>query len=230
MKGWIIGLIFSSSSVFALYNGCPAAPKLPEEGRMTSLESWMTIKMGYLGMDVFNRYLQHTSKFHWWANGGTLSFDLFNRISLYGFAGGMRMSVTKNHHHYLTNLGICGLAGISAILLEKNRFLVGLDAAYFQGNPTVESSHNSNRRILYREAHIGCSCTYSFTYFYPYVGLKLSYAHAHMNGSHRFSANSECPVGIFAGLTFTAPTTIAVTFEGEFLDELAIAGTITARF
>lgn len=230
LRKWALCVLLWGSPLCALYNGNPGAPQIPEEGSLTTVESWMTIKLGYLGSDVFNRYMQHASKFHLWSNNGLLSLEFWNRMAVYGFVGGMRMSIDKGATHFLTQLGLCAGGGVNGIVLEKGRLIFGLDGKYFQGDPRIETTSKSKRSILYREGQVGFSCAYSLRYFYPYAGIKLSHASAKFSSPNGFTLRSKTPVGLFVGFAVTAPTTFAVTFEGEFVDELSLSGSITGRF
>lgn len=223
-------ILVSSSPLCALYNGSPAAPMIPEEGALTTVESWMTMKVGYLGSDVFNRKLHSLDKFHYWINGGTVSFDVFNFFSIYGYMGGIRLTADKGHTHYLTQLGMCGAVGANVIVFKKDRFIVGLDGKYFQAKPEVQSGPNKYGTILYREGQVGLSAAYNLKYFYPYVGVKVSHASARFSNPHSFTASSRVPVGMALGFAVTFPTTVAFTFEADLIDETAVASTITARF
>lgn len=210
----------------AFYCGNPEID-LPYEGPMTSKESWMTLKTGYLGTDVFNRKLAGAKTFHFWANGGVMSFDFLEKLSISGYLAAVRMKAKHKNDRYLTETALGGGLGIQAVLLRKRHFTFGVNAKYFQTAADVDSSIGGS--ILYREGQLGLAVSYDFKELFPYAGIKYSKAAASFSKPKSYTLKSQNPVGVFIGLTLCAPTTISLTAEADFIDEQGISLSLSIR-
>lgn len=207
-------LFFLSSSLQAFYTGHPNGVTLPCEGPLSSIESWMAIRLGYLGQNSFDLKLHKTDSSRLWSNGAMVNLDLYNAFSLYGSLDAVRMKIQDQ----ITHTGFGGSIGANAILWRQRHFAIGVNGNYFQASP---------KSVRYHEWQAGASASYTHESFSPYIGVKYRHAEA-KKADTIFS--SKIPVGLILGATIAAQKTFAATLEASLINETTLSFNALIRF
>ena len=93
---WVFLILFLPG--YALYNGNPALPKIPEEGFFISKEAVLSLRAGYEGDLVFDRNMApHIHKFKIFENFGVVAACFEERVDLYAGAGSYYAEIRQSH-------------------------------------------------------------------------------------------------------------------------------------
>ena len=242
------------SPIYALYNGNPSDPELPEEGHLISKESWLAFKIGYEGDFVFNRKLEYThsshahkknvSNFEINSQLGTLAFTFNDRVDVYGVLGASQFTSSshpKDHKHlkYKTHEHLSFGGGLKAIAFYWGNTELGIDAKYFDCRAPLESaevngssvSHHST--LHYQEWQVGVAVSHRIRFFVPYLGL--AYANVLTRGKSvdhlvHLNMQSSSNVGAFVGCGLSPFKTFAMNVEVRMFDENALFVSGVLRF
>lgn len=193
----LLTLLFTPLSAFALYNGNPSLPMMPEEGMFISKEAWFGFKLGYQFDYVYDRklkmngqHLEHGSrevqKYDSLANLGVVTFNFNERAELFGTFGAMSSHLThhplpgtKISYHTHTNFTF-GVGG-RAILAYWKEIQLSLGASYLQSYPSLSSlevndrsysTHRSN--VDFSAWQVGLGTSYRVKWFIPYIGVDFN--------------------------------------------------------
>lgn len=218
---------FCSTATYALYNGNPCLPEIPEEGFFLAKEAWMGVRLGYEGDYVFKRRMNHSvSRFKSLQNFATLTLTFNERIEFYGSAGASWCKL-RRHISYDTETGLAGKVGTRLIIFHNESTQLTLHGAFLQASMPLK--HTGDFR--YREAEIGLGLSHQVGWFIPYVGVESSRAWAKVRHSNRdFSAQSRDPVGLFFGAGFTPGYKGIFNLEARFFDEKAVSLSFDLKF
>ena len=198
---------------FALYNGNPSLPAMPEEGAFIASEDWLGIKLGYLLDDVYNRKLhmegqdlkhcRKTGQYDSLRNLGVLTFNFMDRVEVFGTLGSLSMKISHRPFagktvSYHSNAHFAWGVGGRAILAWWGDLQLALNASWQDSSPGL-SSFKVNQRsqsvryatASYREWQVGMGTSYCLEWFIPYVGIDYSDFRTRIN--HLGSISSLIP-------------------------------------
>ncbi len=184
-------------NAFALYNGNPSFPMMPEQGQFFSRENWFGVKIGYQFDDVYDRRLRmahrhedgqqrEVQEYDSISNQGILTFNFNDRAEIFGTVGAMSFELshrpfedTKVSYHTQTHI-TWGVGG-RAILAYWGNLQIGINAAYLYSNLPLSSvkvngkSYEKNHaQAEFREWQVGAGVSYWFGWFVPYAGVGYS--------------------------------------------------------
>lgn len=228
-----LSLLFYSSSVFALYNGSPTLPEMPEQGFFSAPDHALSFKVGYEGDFTFGRHLQISSvsdpQIYSQFNSASLTLGFINRIEVYALLGASftEFSFTSSGQsiHLNTKENFAGEAGIRANTPIWGDFKFGVDAKYFYAWPTL--SHGSGS-VFQKEWQVGAAVSQTFAYFTPYIGVKFGKFNMEFVDLSSYSKNislqNACPVGLFIGMGIAGRKGVYFDLEARFVDEYAFTG------
>ncbi len=185
-----------SSEAFALYNGNPSFPMMPEQSLFFSREEWFGVKAGYQCDRVYDRRLRvvhrhsadqrkRVQQYDSLSNQGVLTFNFNDRVELFGSAGVMSFDLTQRVFEeikvtYDSETHLAWGIGGRAILAYWGDLQIGLNAAYLQSNPPLSSvkmngtSSKNHATGKFREWQVGAGVSYWFHWFIPYLGVDFS--------------------------------------------------------
>lgn len=199
MKLWIFLLL--TPALFALYNGNPSLPNMPEEGIWSSNDAWWGIKLGYEWDRTFDKKVKVDGRessirerfdtYKSLKNQGTLTFNASDRFELYGKLGVMKIDLAQRPTdtvlmEYQTNSQFMWGVGGRIILVYWDEMVMGFNALYSGSFMRIDrifqnggSRRTSGARFKYAEWQLGVSFSREIGLFIPYVGL--AYASMHSN-------------------------------------------------
>lgn len=182
-------------SAYALYNGNPSFPMMPEEGIWISKDSWLGIKAGYAFDDIYDRKLKmetHRSfrkkvqKYTSLSHCGVGTFTFNQRVELFSTVGTMSCQLThtplsETRVTYHTQTHVTWGVGGRALLAYWGDLQLSINAVYMQANLPLSSlkvnkmsfSHKRTE-IDFREWQIGMGISYYFGLLIPYIGVDYS--------------------------------------------------------
>jgi hypothetical protein len=189
-------LLLLSGKGFALYNGNPSFPMMPEEGLIFKSKGWLTLKAGYEWDDLFDRKLkvrshkEHLKRrvgdYSALGNFGVLTLGFNDRVEAYGVLGAEKAEIhyhpyTDTHLKFKTDYHFAWTVGGRAILAYWGNTQFAIDAKYFQFDPSLhsiklngKSLSTSGAHYHYDEWQIGLGVSQRINAFFPYLGLKYS--------------------------------------------------------
>ncbi len=201
MKLLLILFSFLTMPLFALYNGNPSQPDMPELGVWISNNDWWGIKLGYEWDDTFEKKIkvEHRDssvreRFDTYAtrkNEGALTFNVSDRFEVYGKLGVMKLDLSQRPVNtvkidYHTDNELLWSFGGRVILVYWEEMVMGVNALYsgsfLRINEILENGtprRTSGARFKYSEWQVGVSFSREIGIFNPYIGL----AYASMNSS-----------------------------------------------
>lgn len=184
-------------SAFALYNGNPSLPMMPETGAFIPKECWFGMKAGYEMDFVYDRklhmdghHLGHCSRrvhqFESLSNFGVVTFNFNDRVEIFGNLGSMSCEIshrpfsnTKISYHSSSHFA-WGVGG-RAILAYWGDLQLSVNAAYVATDSSlsslkVNSKSFSTRHAEFdlREWQVGIGVSWRLRWFVPYLGADFS--------------------------------------------------------
>jgi len=241
---FLLVFLFFQVAGFALYNGNPALPKIPEEGFFISKEAALSLRAGYEGDLVFNRNMSpHVHKFKIFENWGTATCNFQERVDLYAGVGSYYAEIRRTRHHdsleFQTRDGLTWKVGSRAILWDYGETFLTLHVAYqnatakfreidLNGSPL----ERKRGRLFYHEIEGSLSVAHRIDIFLPYAGIEGSYARAKLDHLpiEEISMHSRSPIGIFLGSGFSPGSKVILNIEVRLIDDEAIALSGEIRF
>jgi hypothetical protein len=247
-------LIFLSflitSSAFALYNGSPTLPEMPENSLSLPQDSGFSMKMNYEGDLLLGRKITASSlsdpNIHSFFNGAALTFGFIDRVELYTLLGGFNSTVSGYQDSSYCKVKIKesfgGALGVRAIGIFWGDIKVGFDAKYFYGWPNLDSLEKGSEKVsatasgIQREWQVGVAIARKFAIFTPYVGANYSRFVLDLNkiSSDLFPNNinikNTSPFGFLIGLGICGEKGVFFDFEARFFDEYALSAALGLRF
>lgn len=198
-----------SSSIFSLPVTNIADPALLKKGVVLAGHcDCFSVKLGYLGNFVQDRNVRdqygYINSFSYNSNSGLLTFNGWDLVDLYGYAGTYSYTYQNNQKDFLNTARyfvsaqseeqlIWGL-GVKSILWKHNfgncgSTYVGLDAKYQIMKPTafqsVQIDHvdaqTNNTSYHSKESQVAFGIAHKLGFVVPYAALKWSYFKAKSN-------------------------------------------------
>jgi hypothetical protein len=189
--------LFLPVSLWAMDNGNPSFPMMPEEGMFISKEKWFSFKTGYEFDRVFDRKLhmvgqglkhsrEKVQKYDSLSNLGVLTLTFNERVELFTKLGAMSCKLSQTPYSdtrvsYHTNTDFVWGVGGRAILAYWGELQLGIDAAYMQSDLSLsrievngKSYPKRKAEMDYREWQIGLGVSYRLHWFIPYFGVDYS--------------------------------------------------------
>ncbi|MCB1072889.1 MAG: hypothetical protein H7A41_02635 [Chlamydiales bacterium] len=196
MKAWTFLLIFLFSPLFALYNGNPSQPDMPEVGIWISNDDWWGIKLGYEWDNTFEKRIKVKERvssvrerfdcYSTKKNEGVLTFNVSDRFEFYGKLGMMKLDLSQRPINtikidYRSDNQFLWGAGGRIILVYWEEMVLGVNALYSGSfmhiNKIMENGaprKTSGARFKYCEWQIGMSVSREIGIFNPYIGVAYS--------------------------------------------------------
>lgn len=196
----ILSILLFFSPVFALYNGNPSFPEMPEFGLFLPQGEWLTLKMGYEGDLVFERPLrlvhpraqltEHVERITSSYNAGVLTAGVSDRIEVYATLGSFNAQIVQTLmqgaklRYEVKEQFSWGIGG-RAIATYWEDIQLGIEGRYMQTSPSIHAIHLHGMQLRpqgaamhYAEWQMGLSASYRVRFFIPYVGAKYSHVRA----------------------------------------------------
>jgi len=183
-------------SVYALYNGNPSLPMMPEEGAFISKEKWLGLKAGYLLDDVYDRKLKREGhpeggrgkvrEFTSFANLGVVTLNFNERVEAFTTLGSLSCKLLQAPHadpsvDYHTQTHFAWGGGGRAIIAYWGDVQLALNAAYLRSDLPLSSLKaggasysKKGAKMDYREWQVGIGVSYRGYWLIPYVGIDYS--------------------------------------------------------
>jgi len=245
-----LGLFLQFPKAFALYNGAPNLPELPEENFFLPKDSAFSLKANYEGDLVLGRKITATNLSHpiirSLFNGGEIAFGIIDRLEIYSVFGAFEGTVFGSKHDVNCKLkmgsGFGGDIGVRAIGIFWRDIKVGFDAKYFYGWPNLESvslgseTAKASAETSQREWQVGVAISQKFAFFTPYVGVNysgfnLEFINIESSLVHgKVKIKNTSPFGFVVGMALADRKIAFLDFEGRFFNEYAFSWTAGFRF
>lgn len=193
---WFL-FLFLPLSAFALYNGNPALPAMPESGLFISEDFWFGVKTGYEVDYVFYRQLHLKGKglhglrkrgkdFTSLSNFGVLTFNFNDRVEIFTTLGTMSAHFSQRPLEdktvsYHTDSNFAWGVGGRALLAYWGELQATVNAAYVQSDLNLSSLKVNGHSYSTRDAEanfiewqVGAGISYRVDWFIPYFGVDFS--------------------------------------------------------
>ena len=257
MKKWLF-LFGLSNSLFAMYMGNPALPEVVEEGFFFCKDNWFAVKAGYQRDWVFDRNMKAVSRvsgrmddFDLTSDQGVLTFNIIDRIEVYGSAGAARISAShrpmrrvrneyETHDQFMWGIGARGL------FANWGKASFGIDLAYERTHPTIKwittngvpISSRTGSKVTYYEWQVGLGAAYQVDLFFPYIAVKYSNASARFKhlpvgffqNSRHFKTKNRRKFGMALGTTLSTGSRFSASVEARVIDEQSITLAANVKF
>lgn len=179
----ILVLLFPSKGISTLI-GNPGQPSIQSTGIIRDTSSWWDFRLAYYSDYVYSQHFNDEfaiggcigtpSHLKLWTQAGMLTFNIKNRIDLYGIVGGMRLQIDEE---VITKQQLAWGVGGKVIFLHEGRFRAGCDIKYFQSDQTPSFfecenlAYNvvSDFHFNYSEIQAALGLSYRTKYFSPYA-------------------------------------------------------------
>ncbi len=236
-------------SGFALYNGNPSLPMMPERGVWISKDAWAGLKIGGLVDWVYDCPLEgHGRDYHSLGEWGVLTLNFSDRVELYTTLGTLSCSWHQSHEgssiFYKTNSEFAWGVGGRAILAYWGELQLSLNAAYEQASPSLsqlrvdgQSYSISGGSVHFNPWQIGAGISYRWGWLVPYIGvdyLNLTLEAEELRSlaflipKERSFFSAPQPWGVFFGFGVGPPVGVNLNLEARILSEYA--GSVSADF
>lgn len=245
-------LLFSlaTASLFAMYQGSPTLPEMPEDNLFLSKDSAFSLKATYQADVVLGRNISISSlsesNIHAFLNGAEIAFGISDRFEIYSLLGAFHETITgsKDSDYCKLKIGqsFGGEIGARVIALFWGETKIGFDAKYFYGYPHLKkvqvgnTTATASAKSWQREWQLGVAISQKIAYFTPYVGANFSRFAADFTdvSSAIFSQNTyiqnTSPWGFVVGLGVSGIQGPFLDVEARFFDEYAFSGAVGIRF
>lgn len=164
--------------------GNPAQPSLQKTGIIREIPSWWSFRISYFGDYVYKQNFHDqfqidgcsntTSHLKLWTQAGMLTFNIRDRLDLYGIVGGQRLQIDDEIR---TKQQLAWGFGGKIIFFHEGRFRAGCDIKYFQSDQTpgffqcenLAYNVTDNFQFNYNEFQAALGVSYRTKYFSPYA-------------------------------------------------------------
>ncbi len=258
---WVCSFFLVGTMLCASPVGNPASPQLIQDGFFIPCDSWFSLRMGYEGDFVGDERLKQTSggsgrvdNYTQNTNSGTLTFNIVDRLDIYGVFGSSRMEADwrfssggsisraqlQSKYRFLWGVGARG------ILYEWGCAILGIGGRYSGSQPkpswmTINGTpiSVSGGQVHWSEWQIDLDLAYKIELFTPYVGIKYANVATKLKGFSSSIANngtgslhmcSRTPVGVVVGCSLSTGKYFMFNVEGRLIDEEAITVSGDIRF
>ncbi len=169
---------------FSTFIGNPAQPSLQNKGIIQDTPAWWSFRISYFGDYVYSQRFRDefeingcrgsSSHLKLWTQAGMLTFNLKDRLDLYGIIGGQRLQIDQE---ILTQQQFAWGVGGKIVFFHQGNFRAGCDIKYFQSNqtPSFFQCENFAYNIVndfsynYDEFQAALGFSYRTKYFSPYA-------------------------------------------------------------
>ncbi len=234
---------------------------MPENGVFIPDNFWMGIKTGYEGDIVFSRsmiahtsqgYVEHQiSGFNSYFNGGTLTIDFANRLSVYGALGSYRLKLTQNlvsenSVHYSSDAHLAAILGAKVIAACWGETQLGFDVKGFLSYPNLQSILLNGESVAVNSAkcsdrqwQIGAALSQRVSWFVPYIGLTYTHARLKIAGLSSLESlipqeevrfNNKYSFGFVFGFGLGPNRGFDINLETRLIEETAVGLNADFRF
>jgi hypothetical protein len=180
----LVGLLFFSSNLSAMYFGNPAQPGLLTKGIAVQYDL-CSFRFGYLDDWIYEQKFQNEFILADAATGhstielstyaGLLTLNFVNRVDIYGIIGSSRMQVNEE---IFTKRELGWGIGVKWLIFQEKNFFIGADAKYFhtyqkpsyfifEGAPL--NNVLSSYRLYYSDVQVAVGIAYKAVPFCPYI-------------------------------------------------------------
>lgn len=257
----LVAALFASTTLCAAPVGNTSAPEIIQEGFFISCDSWINFRVGYEGdfvadgrMKQYNQGHGRVDTYEQWTNSGTVTFNILDRIDVYGVFGSSRTEAdwrfgdisdgTVHRIQTETKYNFLWGAGARAIVYEWCNTSLGVGGRYSSCNyqPIWLTTDGvlvdtSGSHFRWREWQVNLDVSYKIDLFTPYIGAKYSNARtrlknfntsisADLTGANSFK--NRIPVGLYVGCALSTGQYFMLNVEGRVIDEEAV--TISGDF
>lgn len=251
-----VWLLLCTSPLAALYMGNPAQPQIISQGFWIPEDCSFGVKIGYLGDRVGDRKLKASGHAHGridktrlYFDQGVLTFNLLDRVEIYGSAGSMNAKLSNRPHpdssrrEYQTHDGWTAGTGGRILLTAWKSLAIGVDGKIQWSNPGFKwmavdgSSRNGRGHFKYIEWQASFALSYTVEWLTPYLGVKYSNVHANINRIPKFIYRHSTiklvnrdRFGLALGATLSPGKKFDLFAEVQMFDEQAISFGGNLRF
>ncbi|MES2200281.1 MAG: hypothetical protein V4489_08965 [Chlamydiota bacterium] len=249
-KGFTFFIFLISSSAFALYNGSPTLPEMPEDALFIPKDSAFSMKTNYEGDLVLGRNITASSlsdpNIRSLFNGAEVSFGFIDRVEVYTLLGGFNSTVSGFQGSSYCKLKVKesfgGAIGVRAIGIFWGETKLGFDAKYFYGWPNLESLQKGSHKVkasadsYQSEWQVGAALSQRFAFFTPYIGVNYSRFTLNFSKlsnqlfSKKIKIENTSPFGFLIGLGISGGKGVFFDFEARFFNEHALSAALGLRF
>ncbi len=225
--------VLLSIPVFALYNGSPTLPEMPENNLFFNENSPFSAKTSYEVDFLLGRKVETVSysdgSLHSFFQGAEIAWGFIDRVEVYMLLGVEKISFSANrggkNREIQTSASFGGDIGVRSIIAFWGETKLGVDAKYFYAWPQVaDSSYEGNKD---QQWQVGLALSQEFFFFTPYIGGKVSNMQLNLEGIQIKNSN---PFGVFVGLGIAGNKGVFLDLEARFLDDYALSGVAGFRF
>ena len=249
LSAWILGSFLAPFSAFALYNGNPSLPMMPEMGVFISKNACFGVKVGYeldwvydcdLHLDLHHFSKKQAHHYASLTQFGIATLNFNDRVELFANMGSL--SCHWNHRlnsthqiSYVSNQNWAWGVGGRAILAYWGDLQLGVNASYVQSHPSLSSLKVNGQSYDHQRAkidlnpwQIGAGVSYRFGWFLPYIGMdyiNLSIevedldSLAFLIPQEKTFFKNEQPLGLFFGMGVGPEEGFNLNVEARFINE-----------
>lgn len=169
---------------FSTFIGNPAQPSLQAIGIFQEAPAWWSFRVSYFGDYVYKQRFHDefqidgctasASDLKLWTQAGMFTFNIKNRLDLYGIVGGQRLQIDEE---VLTEQQFAWGIGGKIVFFHMGKFRAGCDIKYFESNQTpsfFQCEHLAYNIVNdfsynYNEFQAALGLSYRTKYFSPYA-------------------------------------------------------------
>lgn len=238
--------LFFLRSLYALYNGNPSSPLMPEEG-IFFRHGLLSFEAGYQYDTLFARAWksQHdienakVKKFTASDHLGVLTLNIADRVEAYSGLGTMQLKLKQKIQGQTLDLtshtAFAWSLGGRVFLAYWDNLNLSVAASYLHFSPSLEKKEG---KAHYTEWQVGAGLSYQLRYFYPYFGLKFANARSKFYAlstplflpNESFSIKTKSIPGLFLGCGFAPQRGFSIDVEARFIDETSLTAAANLRF
>jgi hypothetical protein len=247
----ILLFIFCPIFVFALYQGNPAAPEIPDEGIYSAKESWLAIRVGAEQDFVLDQKMRLTSgalkskvqSFEESVSLGTAAIVLFRRIQCEGKIGSMQVSISHLAKQatglkYDSGDHLAYGAGLKALIAYWGESRFGINAQWIRSDLLLDQTYlnekpiSSRAKLLFDTWEVGAGMAYKNDFLTPYFNVYFTQTRAKAHrlmgleflfpGGH-FKMKNRQHAGLALGCSIAPVKAFAASVEVRVISEQAVS-------
>jgi len=250
-------IIFSSSSLFALFVSNPSDPALFKTGLFFGKNKWVHVRVGYVSEYVYNsrcisiRDTEENTYSTMLSDYGLVILNLFCRWDLYTIIGSSKMEIDDQ---IFPERELAWGLGTKVLFFKTCKFDISLDLKYryteqkpdyYIIEDTLVNIVYSKLQLDYEQWQASLACSYKTGCFIPYIGLtyfdcRLSSKSGMYNlelpnipyewSRYYDSCVSKKNWGLVLGVTLIACDKVSFTLESRNFDQSSINGSLQIQF
>lgn len=252
----LLFLLLFPFSLFALYNGSPNLPAMPEYGFFIPKTFPLGIKGGY-EMDWTYGSNFHTSSlenlhdegygYSSLAQLGVFTLNFVDRVEVFGLAGSFSFQWDQErrgggHISYEVDPSFAWGVGGRALLAYWEDLHLSINASYLDCSPSsvrvaADTQRDWSSDIHFNAWQVGGGFSYQFAWFVPYVGV--DYLNETIETGHfsspllpekGFTFTLKDPFGIYLGLGICVQKGWNLNIEARFINEESLSVSADIKF